>query len=104
MIFSELELRKMVNSGLKQLSVADEIKFNILNFISCIHNNKQDFIGSTYNSQYYGDLEMAFCKKPGSLFGICRANVKKENLALTYIFNEQGYELVEDIMKQEIRT
>lgn len=72
MKYSELELKKMIKRGID--SIEDEIKFNILNFISTIHHNKQDFIESSYNSEYFGDLGMTFKKKPGQIFGVINVN------------------------------
>lgn len=98
MIYSELELRKMVNIDLKNLSIDEEIKFNILNFINCIYLNKQNFIHSSYDTEYLGNLSMVFKKKPGQVFGLVRVIVKDEGRKMEYIFNEKGYELLDDIV------
>jgi hypothetical protein len=37
MLYDELELVRMVKKGFRDISIQDEIKFNILNFIDCIH-------------------------------------------------------------------
>jgi hypothetical protein len=98
MIYSELELKKMVNNGLGNLSVDDEIKFNILNFIHGIHLNKQDFLYESYNSEFFGNLNMVFTKKPLQIFGSVRVVIKDECRKMVFIFNDSGYELAEDII------
>ena len=98
MIYSKLELKKMVNRGLQNLSVDDEIKFNILNFIHCIYLNKQDFIKESYDSEFFGNLSMVFKKKPGQVFGLVRVFIKDEGRKIEYVFNEKGYEVLEDII------
>jgi hypothetical protein len=62
MRFSEVELRKRVKKGLHNLTPEEEIDFNILNFIHCIHLNKQDFYSERFDSKLYGEIEMTFKK------------------------------------------
>lgn len=100
MHFSEIELKKMVDKGFKSISAEEEIAFNILNFIHCIHLNKQDFYSESFNSQYFGDLEMTFKKSGGCLIGHCWVFVKKENRVIDYLFTESGFELLQDIVKE----
>jgi hypothetical protein len=40
--YSEIEVKKMLKAG--DLSLEEQIKFNILNFIRTIHLNELDFI------------------------------------------------------------
>ena len=42
MKYSEIEVKKMLKAG--DLSLEEQIKFNILNFIRTIHLNELDFI------------------------------------------------------------
>ena len=95
MKYSELELKKMRKTG--DLSTEDKIKFNILNFIHTIHLNKQDFIQESYGSEYFGDLPMTFKKNAGQVIGLI--NVKTKSEERTYIFNDRGYELLEDLLE-----
>jgi hypothetical protein len=103
MRFNELELKKTFrkHSGneLKNLTPEEEISINILNFIHAIHLNRQDFYNSLFATKYYGDLEMAFNKESGCLIGHCRAIVKNENRVIDYLFTENGYELLSDVVK-----
>jgi len=98
MLFNEVELTRMVKRGLKDIDVKDEIKFNILNFIHCIHLNKQDFFRNSFNSQLCGDLEMTFKKKPNSLIGHCKVFIMDENKEINYLYTENGYELLDDVL------
>ena len=99
MLFDELELNRMEKRGFKNIDVHDEIKFNILNFLHCIHLNKQDFFRNSFNSQLFGDLEMTFKKKPNSLIGHCKVFIKAENKEIIYLYTENGYELLDDVLK-----
>jgi len=99
MLFSELELKRMVDKGFENISVEDEIKFNILNFIHCIHLNKQDFYSSCFDSHMFGDVEMIFKKEANSLIGHCRVNIKKENKVIDYLFTENDFELLQDVVR-----
>jgi len=63
MRYSELQLKTIMNKGLRNITIMDEITYNILNFIHCIHLNKQDFYHESFNTKYFGDLEMTFTKK-----------------------------------------
>lgn len=89
-----------IQMDFKNISVEEEIAFNILNFIHCIHLNKQDFYSESFNSQLFGDLEMTFKKSRGCLIGYCRAVVKRENRVIDYLFTENGFELLQDIVKK----
>ncbi len=99
MRFSELELKRIIDRGYKNMTTEEEIVFNILNFIHCIHLNKQDFFSESFNSQYFGDLEMTFKKSGCCLIGHCQAIVKKESRIVDYLFTENGYELLQDVNK-----
>lgn len=99
MLYDELELMRLMKKGYKNMSIEEEIKINILNFISCIHSNNQDFYRASFNSQYFGDLEMEFIKKPGSLIGYVSVRVKKENREMKYLFTEKGYEILSDVIR-----
>lgn len=104
MRFNELELKKTIRkhnkNEFKNLTVEDEISINILNFIHAIHLNRQDFYNSLFATEYFGDLEMTFNKEAGCLIGHCRAIVKNENRVIDYLFTENGYELLGDVVKQ----
>ncbi len=95
MKYSELELKRMIKAG--DLSVEDQIKFNILNFTRTIHRNKQDFIQESYGTEFYGELPMTFKKKAGQVMGLI--TVKIEGEERTYIFNDRGYELLDDLLQ-----
>lgn len=95
MKYSELELKKMIKAG--DLSIEDQIKFNILNFIRSIHLNKQDFVQESYGTEFYGELPMTFRKKAGQVIGLI--TVKIEGDERIYIFNDRGYELLDDLLK-----
>lgn len=71
MRFSEIELKRIVDKGFKSITMEEEMVFNILNFIHCIHLNKQDFYSESFNSQLFGDLEMTFKKSGCCLVGHC---------------------------------
>ena len=94
MEYSELELKTMLEAG--ELSLEEQIKFNILNFIRTIHLNKQDFIQESYYTEFYGELPMKFSKKPGQVMGLVTVKVGDERL---YVFNDRGYELVDDLLQ-----
>ncbi len=95
MKYSELELKRMSKDG--DLSIEDKIKFNIFNFIRTIHLNKQDFIQEFYGSEFYGELPMTFRKKPGQVMGLI--TVKTGDDERTYVFNDRGYELLDDLLE-----
>ena len=100
MRFSELEFKRLIDSGYPEVCIENEIEFNIINFIRCIHLNKQDFYSESYGTEYFGDLEMTFKKDSGSLIGYCKANIKKEGRVLEYLFTENGFELLQDVVKK----
>ena len=99
MLYDELELTRMVKRDLKDIDVQDEIKFNILNFIHCIHLNKQDFYRNSFKSQFFGELEMTFKEISNSLIGNCRVFIKAENKEINYLYTENGYELLDDVLE-----
>ena len=76
MRFSEVEMKRIIDKGFKNVSLEEEIAFNILNFIHCIYLNKQDFYRESFDSQYFGNLEMTFKKRGSCLIGHCRVVVK----------------------------
>ncbi len=94
MKYSELELKRMIKAG--DLSIEDQVKINILNFIRTIHLNKQDFIQESYGTEFYGALPMTFRKKAGQVVGLI--TVKAEGNEQTYVFNDRGYELLDDLL------
>lgn len=99
MRFSELELKKMVDKGFDNITLEEEIVFNVLNFIHCIHLNQQDFYTESFNSQMFGDLEMTFKKRGSCLIGHCRVVVKKEDRVIDYLFTQDGFELLKDTIQ-----
>ena len=68
MRYSELEVKRLLK--MSELSLEDQVKVNILNFIRTIHLNQQDFISSSFDSQFFGDLPMTFRKKEGQVMGV----------------------------------
>lgn len=99
MRFSETELKRILHKGINNVTFEEEIAFNILNFIHCIHLNNQDFYSQAYNSKFFGDLEMTFKKGEGRLIGHCQAIIKKENKVIDYLFTENGFEKLKDVMR-----
>ena len=95
MRYSELEVKRLLKMS-EELSLEDQVKVNILNFIRTIHLNEQDFIASSFDSQFFGELPMTFRKKEGQVMGVVIAmvNGKKQ----MYLFTEDGYERLEDIL------
>ncbi len=81
----------------KNMTPEEEISFNILNFISTIHLNGDDFIESVYDSKFFGDLPMSFSKKSGQVVGIITAEVKGK--IRRYVFNDQGYENLDELLR-----
>ncbi|HPZ24016.1 MAG TPA: hypothetical protein PLC25_04165, partial [Bacilli bacterium] len=67
MKYSEVEVKKLLKS--KDLSLEDQVKANILNFIRTIHLNEQDFIEASFGSKFFGELPMTFQKKSGQVMG-----------------------------------
>ena len=94
MRYSELEVKRLLK--MSELSLEDQVKVNILNFIRTIHLNEQDFIASSFDSQFFGELPMTFRKKEGQVMGVVIAmvNGKKQ----MYLFTEDGYERLEDVL------
>jgi hypothetical protein len=99
MRFSELELKRIIDKEYTNMSIEEEITFNILNFIHCIYLNGQDFYSESFNTQFFGDLEMTFRKSGCCLVGHCQAIIKKENRVIDYLFTENGFELLQDVVK-----
>jgi hypothetical protein len=93
--YSEIEVKKMLKAG--DLSLEEQIKFNILNFIRTIHLNKLDFIESSFGSEFFGELPMTFQKNPGQVMGLITATINGE--VQMYVFNDKGYEPLEDLIK-----
>lgn len=100
MRYSELELKRIIDKGYANMTTEEEIAFNILNFIHGIHLNNQDFYSESFNSQFFGDLEMTFKKNGCCLIGHCEAINKKDNRIQEYLFTENGFELLQDVMEK----
>lgn len=98
MKFNEIELKKLTKKGIDALSVDEKISINILSFIRTIHLNKQDFYSAVFDTQYFGDIEMSFRKDPNCLIGHCRVVDKSENTTIDYLFTENGFELLSDVV------
>lgn len=94
MKYSEVEVKKLLKT--KDLSLEDQVKINILNFIRTIHLNEQDFIESSFGSKFSGELPMTFQKNAGQVMGLITATVNGE--VRKYVFNDQGYEPLEDLL------
>lgn len=101
MIFSEKEYKRLLESGYANDGVKNEIELNLLNFIRVIHLNRQDFYSESFDSQYYGDLEMTFKKNSNCLIGHCRAENKNEGIVVNYLFTENGFEFVDDVLPKK---
>ncbi len=95
MQYSELELKNMLKDG--SLSIEEQVKFNILNFIRTIHLNEQDFIQESYYTEFYGELPMKFSKRAGQVMGLVTVKVGDEERE--YVFNDCGYELLDDLLQ-----
>jgi hypothetical protein len=93
--YSEIEVKKLLKTGV--LSLEDEIKFNILNFIKTIHLNELDFIESSFDSEFFGELPMTIQKKPSQVMGLITATINGE--IRKYVFNDKGYEKFDDILE-----
>lgn len=93
--YSEIEVKKMLKAG--DLSLEEQIKFNILNFIRTIYLNELDFIGSSFGSEFFGELPMTFKKNTGQVMGLITATINGE--VQKYVFNDKGYEPLEDLLK-----
>ncbi len=72
-------------------------QLNQLNFIRTIHLNEQDFIQEFYGTEFYGELPMTFRKKSGQVMGLI--TVKTGDEERTYVFNDRGYELLDDLLE-----
>jgi hypothetical protein len=92
MQYSRMEIQRLMNKGSKNMTIEDEIHINLLNYIDCIHLNKQKFNYESFDSKYFGDLEMTFKKDPSCLIGHCRTIDKKMNIVYDYLFTENGFE------------
>ena len=80
-------------------TLEETIQLDILNFIRTIHSNGHDFIDGSYDTEFFGDLGMSFKKKSGQVMGLITVNIKSEDRKLIYIFNEIGYELLDDLLE-----
>lgn len=100
MRYSETEFRKQMKEFQKtnQHSPEWEAELNILGFINTIHNNRQDFYRSSFDSHFYGDIELWFKKDIDRLFGYCRVLFTTENLVKEYIFTDQGFEPMDRVV------
>ncbi len=98
MRYSELELKRLFNKGHGSLTREEEIAANILNFIHAIHLNGQNFYSEAFDSQYYGELEMDFQKPRNCLIGHCHVETENEEQVQDYLFTENGFELLQDVM------
>ena len=97
MKYSTPEINKLWK--IEDKNTEEIIKLNILNFIRTIHSNKHDFIDESYDAEFFGDLGMSFKKKSGQVMGLITVNIKSEDRKLIYIFNEKGYELLDDLLE-----
>lgn len=85
----------MLNTG--DLSLEEQIKFNILSFIETIYLNELDFIESSFGSKFFGELPMTFQKNPAQMMGLITAIINGE--VRKYVFTDKGYESLEDLLK-----
>ena len=72
------------------------MKANILNFIRTIHLNEQNFIESSFGSKFFGETPMTIQKHAGQVVGLITATV--DGKLRKYIFNDHGYEELEDAL------
>lgn len=72
------------------------MKANILNFIRTIHLNEQNFIESSFGSKFFGETPMTIQKHAGQVVGLITATV--DGKLRKYIFNDQGYDELEDVL------
>ena len=94
MKYLEVEVKRMLKAG--ELSLEEQIEFNILNFIRTIHLNELDFIESSFRSEFFGELPMTFKKKTGQVMGLITATINGK--VRRDVFNDRGYEAVEDML------
>jgi hypothetical protein len=94
MKYSEIEVKRMLKA--RDLNLEEQIVFNILNFIRTIHLNRQNFIESSFGSEFYGELPMTFRKNSGQVMGLITATIDGE--VRKYVFNDKGYEPLEDLL------
>lgn len=97
MKYSTSEINKLWK--IEDKNIEEIINLDILNFIRTIHSNKHDFIDESYDAEFFGDLGMSFKKKSGQVMGLITVNIKSEDRKLIYIFNEKGYELLDDLLE-----
>lgn len=97
MKYSTSEINKLWK--IEDKTMEETIKLDILNFIRTIHSNNHNFIDEFYDAEYFGDVGMTFKKKSGQVMGVITVNIKSEDKKIIYIFNEQGYELLEDLLE-----
>ncbi|SFC09997.1 hypothetical protein SAMN04488102_10339 [Alkalibacterium subtropicum] len=95
MIYTEMEIYKLMKA--KDLTVEEEIKYDIFNFIRMIKLNKKKFITASFDSEYFGKLPMTFRKKEGQVMGLVTATVNGE--VRKYLFNDEGYEPLDDLLE-----
>lgn len=98
MKYNEIELKKLMKKDIDALSVDEQISINIFNFIRTIHLNKQDFYSAVFATQYFGDIEMTFKKEANCLIGHCSININEEGKMREYLFTENGFELLQDVV------
>ncbi|WP_407267954.1 hypothetical protein [Radiobacillus sp. PE A8.2] len=94
MKYFEAAVMKMLTAG--ELSLEDQIKFNILNFIRTIHLNNQNFIESQFESEFFEELPMTFQKNEGQVMGLITATIDGE--VRKYVFNDLGNEPLEYLL------
>ena len=94
MKFSELAVKKMIKAG--NMSLEEQIKFNILNFIWTIRLNELDFIKTSFCTEFFGELPMTIKKNPGQVMGLVTASINGN--VRKYVFNDSGYESLDDLL------
>lgn len=93
MKYSETETIRILEKS--ELSVEERVIANIFNFIRVIHLNQLDFITTSFDTEYFGDLPMTFKKKSGQVIGMITANINND--VRKYVFTETGYEMLDEI-------
>ena len=98
MLYSKDKIKTLTAAYKKLPDIEDEIALNILGFIDCIHLNKQDFITSSYKSEYYGNLSMRFLKSENQVAGLVHVVIKNEHRIIDYLFTDKGFDQIDDLL------
>lgn len=98
MLYSKDTIKVLATACKKLPDIENEIALNILGFIDCIHLNKQDFVTSSYKSEYYGNLSMCFLKSENQVAGLVHVEIKNEHRMIDYLFTDKGFDRIDDLL------